>query len=106
VVLADPLPPGATVLGSGLGREATITPSERADEGARGERWPAPTFVERHPTAIHAYWERLPGGRRVFEYLMRLNQPGEFRLPPTRVEAMYQPDVHGETPNPGLAVRP
>jgi uncharacterized protein YfaS (alpha-2-macroglobulin family) len=42
----------------------------------------------------------------VFEYLMRLNQPGEFRLPPTRVEAMYQPDVHGETPNPGLAVRP
>jgi uncharacterized protein YfaS (alpha-2-macroglobulin family) len=37
---------------------------------------------------------------------MRLNQPGEFRLPPSRVEAMYAPDVFGEAPNAVLSVKP
>jgi uncharacterized protein YfaS (alpha-2-macroglobulin family) len=37
---------------------------------------------------------------------MRLNQPGDFRLPPTRVEAMYLPEVFGESPNAPMVVRP
>jgi uncharacterized protein YfaS (alpha-2-macroglobulin family) len=30
---------------------------------------------------------------------MRLNQPGAFQLPPTRVEALYFPEMMGEIPN-------
>ncbi len=30
---------------------------------------------------------------------MRLNNPGRFALPPTRVEAMYAPESFGESPN-------
>ncbi|MCH8857835.1 MAG: hypothetical protein IIA03_16765, partial [Proteobacteria bacterium] len=40
------------------------------------------------------------------EYTMRLNNVGEFALPPTRAEAMYAPEVYGETPNPRVRVVP
>jgi uncharacterized protein YfaS (alpha-2-macroglobulin family) len=35
---------------------------------------------------------------------VRLNTPGEFALPATRIEALYKPDVYGELPNEGIAV--
>ena len=37
---------------------------------------------------------------------MRLNNPGRFALPPTRVEAMYAPEMFGESPNAGIEVAP
>ena len=40
------------------------------------------------------------------EYTVRLNQDGEFSLPPTRVEAMYAPEMFGATPNPKIRVLP
>nr|MBP8307513.1 alpha-2-macroglobulin [Burkholderiaceae bacterium] len=107
VVIADPLPPGATVLGSGLARDTTIVAAPAATPAAqRNENRPVPTFIEREAASVHAYFERLSPGRQVFEYVMRLNQPGEFRLPPSRVEAMYAPDVFGELPNAVLSVKP
>ena len=106
VVIADPLPPGATVLGSGLARDTTIVAAPAAAAAQRNENRPTPTFIEREAAAVHAYFERLSPGRQVFEYVMRLNQPGEFRLPPSRVEAMYAPDVFGEAPNAVLSVKP
>lgn len=119
VVVADPLPPGATVLGSGLAREASIVTgsSESAQAASSGPASgsaqalaaaprPTPTFIEREAASVHAYYERLAAGRQVFEYVIRLNQPGEFRLPPSRVEAMYAPDVYGETPNAVFSVKP
>jgi len=33
------------------------------------------------------------------EYTVRLNNAGEFMLPETRVEAMYAPEMFGESPN-------
>ncbi len=29
------------------------------------------------------------------EYTLRLNQSGTFQLPPTRVEALYAPEMYG-----------
>jgi uncharacterized protein YfaS (alpha-2-macroglobulin family) len=70
VVVSDPVPGGATLLGSGLGRDSAIA-----------------TRTERRE------------GRHVVEYTVRLNNPGRFGLPPTRVEAMYAPESFGELPN-------
>ena len=33
------------------------------------------------------------------EYTIRLNNVGEFSLPPSRAEAMYAPEMFGEAPN-------
>jgi hypothetical protein len=109
VVLADPVPAGATILGSGLGRDAVATAalaagssSEPADSASRA----LVAFDERGFESFRRYFEFLPRGRHVVEYTVRLNQPGRFGLPPTRAEAMYAPEVHGEVPNASLEVVP
>ncbi|MFN9504598.1 MAG: alpha-2-macroglobulin family protein [Rubrivivax sp.] len=101
VVISDPVPAGATILGSGLGRDAGIaTRGERRE----GQAWPA--YEERGFEAFRSYYAFLPRGRHVVEYTLRLNNPGRFVLPPSRVEAMYAPESFGELPNLPLEVRP
>jgi uncharacterized protein YfaS (alpha-2-macroglobulin family) len=101
VVVSDPVPGGATILGSGLGRDSAI--ATRTEKRA-GEAWPA--FEERSFEAFRSYYEYLPRGKTVIEYTLRLNNPGRFALPPTRVEAMYAPESFGELPNAAVEVAP
>lgn len=101
VVLSDPVPGGATVLGSGLARDSQIATRNERKEGTA---WAA--FEERSFEAYRAYYEYLPRGRHVVEYTVRLNNPGRFALPPTRVEAMYAPETFGELPNAPVEVAP
>lgn len=98
VVVSDPVPAGATILGSGLGRDSEIATRGERRKGA----WPA--FTERTPQALREYYAYMPRGSATVEYTVRLNNAGEFALPPTRVEAMYAPDVFGAQPNARLTV--
>ncbi|MDO8450478.1 MAG: MG2 domain-containing protein [Rhodoferax sp.] len=93
-VITDPVPGGATILGSGLGRD-----SEIATQGEKkfGDSWPA--FEERSFESFRSYYQYLPKGVVKMEYTIRLNNVGEFSLPPSRVEAMYAPEMFGEAPN-------
>jgi hypothetical protein len=100
VVVSDPLPAGAVVLGGGLGRDSQIA---TRGEQRGGVAWP--TYEERSQEAFRAYYEVLPKGSVQLEYTVRLNASGTFRLPPTRAEAMYAPDVFGATPNAAMVVR-
>ncbi len=101
VVVNDPVPAGATILGSGLGRD-----SEAATQGEQqqGEAWPA--FVERGFDGYRAYYDYVPKGKFSVEYTVRLNNVGTFGLPPTRVEALYAPSTFGVLPNASVIVRP
>ena len=38
------------------------------------------------------------------EYTLRLDNPGTFQLPATRVEAMYAPETYAERPNAPLTI--
>ena len=101
VVVDDPIPSGAAILGSGLGRDAGAL-----TQGEKREGWASPTFVERTHEAYRAYYEYVPKGRFKIEYTVRLNNPGRFDLPATRVEALYAPEMFGELPNASVTVRP
>ena len=94
VVLSDPIPGGATILGGGLGRDSQIA---TRNERRAGNAWPA--FEERSFEVFRAYYEYVPKGTFKVEYTVRLNNVGDFALPPTRVEAMYAPEMFGELPN-------
>jgi len=101
VVIDDPIPSGAAILGSGLGRDAgSLTLGEKR----QGWAWPA--FIERTATAYRAYYQFVPKGKFKLEYTVRLNNPGRFELPATRVEAMYAPEMFGEIPNHTVRVKP
>ena len=101
VVLSDPVPGGAAILGSGLGGDSAIATQTEQREGSA---WLA--YEERGFEAWRGYYQYLPRGKHVIEYTLRLNNPGRFQLPPTRAEAMYAPDSFGELPNAGLEVAP
>ena len=94
VAITDPIPGGATILGSGLGRDSEIaTQGEKQSGGG----WPA--FEERSFESFRSYYQYLPKGTVTMEYTVRLNNVGDFALPPSRVEAMYAPEMFGEYPN-------
>ena len=103
VVVDDPIPAGASHLGTGLGapvahraRRASSA-RRRALAGlrrARASRASAPTTTS------------CRRARFTVEYTIRLNQSGRFELPPTRVEALYAPEMFGEMPNAPLEVAP
>ena len=99
VVVEDPLPPGAVVLGSGLGDDSAI----RGQDHVRGDRWPV--FVERDFDSYRAYYRYLPKGRTTLRYNVRYNTAGTFQMPPARVEAMYAPEMHAELPVKPVTIR-
>jgi uncharacterized protein YfaS (alpha-2-macroglobulin family) len=98
VVVDDPLPAGASVV-SGGGQSALL-----AAQASGGNGWPS--YVERGSGAWRAYFAWLPQGRTSVEYAVRINSAGRFMLPPTRVEAMYSPEIHAALPNRPLDVAP
>jgi len=93
-VITDPVPGGATILGSGLGRD-----SEIAIQGEKKEGYGWTAFEERSFESFRSYYQFLPKGVVKMEYTIRMNNVGEFSLPPSRVEAMYAPEMFGEAPN-------
>ena len=100
-VITDPVPGGATILGSGLGRD-----SEIATQGEKREGFGWAAFEERSFESFRSYYQYLPKGVVKMEYTIRLNNVGEFALPPSRVEAMYAPEIFGEAPNARVRVEP
>ena len=98
VVVSDPVPPGATIIGD-LGGQSSILGTGGASEGV------SPAYVERGRDAWRGYFDWVPAGRFTVSYALRLNGTGRFNLPPTRVEAMYSPDIRASVPNKGIEVR-
>ena len=99
VVVDDPIPASASILGTGLGRDAQI-----ATRGEERRGWVQPDYEERTSGALRAYYSWVPKGKWRIEYTVRLNNVGRFSLPPTRVEAMYNPGMFGEAPNAAVVV--
>ncbi|MBV8972161.1 MAG: alpha-2-macroglobulin [Sphingomonadaceae bacterium] len=97
VVVNDPVPAGATVLGGSLGGRSDIL-AAGATAGVQ------PTFVERRTEAVHAHYEAVTRATIAYDYTLRLNSAGTFRLPPTRVEALYSPEMMALVPNAPLTV--
>jgi uncharacterized protein YfaS (alpha-2-macroglobulin family) len=93
VVLNDPVPAGASILGSGLGGD-----SAQLAAGEKKLGWHRPAFEERAFDGFRAYYRYVPKGKFTIEYSVRLNNAGHFEMPATRVEAMYAPEVFGELP--------
>jgi hypothetical protein len=93
VVVNDPVPAGASVLGSGLGGD-----SAQLAAGEKQRGWQRLAFEERAFDGFRAYYSYVPKGKFSLEYTVRLNNPGRFEMPATRVEAMYAPEIFGELP--------
>ena len=101
VVVDDPIPASASILGNGLGGDSKL-----ATAGQRSTGWVWPAFEERTFEVFRSYFRFVPKGKWSVEYTVRLNNQGRFSLPATHVEAMYSPEMMGELPNAPLDVGP
>jgi uncharacterized protein YfaS (alpha-2-macroglobulin family) len=100
VVVTDPIPAGASHLGTGLqgsSRFLNKTP-KRDTPTTEAQPWPTEYEEKSHANFV-SYSAYLPSGTYRLNYRIRLNSAGDFVLPPTRVEAMYSPESFGEAPN-------
>lgn len=100
VVVDDPVPSGATILGRGLARESAM-----AQAGQTSSGWAWPSYTERAAVNFRGYYRWVPRGTWSTEYTVRINNAGRFSFPPTRMEAMYAPEIFAETPNADWVVR-
>ena len=99
VVINDPVPAGATILGGSLGGRSEMLGQETSDGTA-------PSFVERRSDAIHAHYAALGRAQTSYSYTLRLGSTGRFQLPPTRIEALYSPEMLALLPNQPITVAP
>jgi uncharacterized protein YfaS (alpha-2-macroglobulin family) len=90
VVINDPIPAGATIIGD-LANQSSLL-------GGQGDAG-GTSYVERGRDAWKGYFAWMPRGSYTVSYTMRLNGPGTFSLPATRVEAMYSPSIRAQVPN-------
>lgn len=102
VALSDPIPAGASILGNTARDSKIAQVGENKYDGKNGIQ---PSYTERGLGFFRAYYEFMPKGHVWYEYTVRLNNPGQFNLPPTRVEAMYAPEIFAQVPNAQLSVQ-
>ena len=110
VVIDDPIPAGATIVGDLGGQSKLLADQAAAGNGVQfgavdsgGKLWDVqvgvvPAYVERGNDAWRGYYAWVPRGRFQASYMLRLNGAGHFRLPASKVEAMYSPGIRAQMP--------
>lgn len=106
VALVDPLAAGLEPLNPDL----LGTPPQGAlsSSGPRSPQfwgWPWPEHENLRDDRVEAFASLLYPGVYTYSYTARATTPGDFALPPTKVEEMYSPDVYGRTASGRLIVR-
>ncbi len=92
VSLIDPIPAGCKIVGSGLDNDPG-----RGGPISRGWIWP--DSQELAADAYRASYGSVPAQEFQVIYKMRVNNAGTFKMPPTRIEALYMPENFAEVPN-------
>jgi uncharacterized protein YfaS (alpha-2-macroglobulin family) len=115
VVIDDPLPAGLEALDYDLDTTSQAAKDAEAKEkeaAAKNDRsWLGTTYRtatarrEVHDDRVVEFFDHLAPGMYRIHYLARATVLGQFVVPPTRIEAMYAPEVFGRTAASGLSVR-
>jgi uncharacterized protein YfaS (alpha-2-macroglobulin family) len=92
VVVRDPVPAGC--------RPKKAVGS--ADDFSGGYK----AYEEPAYDSYRAYYEEVEGQGVTVEYQLEFDTAGTFKVPATRVEALYEPGVFGEIPNADVTVLP
>lgn len=110
VLIDDPLPAGLEALDYDLDTTSTAArPAAKEDPKATflGTTFrSAPSRREVRDDRVVTSFDRIEPGMYRVRYLARATSIGSFVVPPTRIEAMYEPEVYGRTAASSLTVRP
>ena len=93
--LVDPIPSGAKIQGTGLD-----------NDGGQGPQGVTPDYYEMKDAGFYGSYYEISSGTFTMSYQMRMNNPGTFKMPTTRIEATTAPDNFAEVPNTDITVVP
>ena len=107
VVVRDPIPGGASHLGTGLDGSSMIMDRAPKTRPSANQIVDFPTeFEEKSHSHFTTYAAYLMKGTYKTNYRIRLNSSGALKLPPTHVEALYSPETFGDAPNAVWSIAP
>jgi len=113
VAVVDPLPAGFEAVNQALASSATSrlggTSGESWQTGRdywRWWRWNPWDFEEMRDDRVQVFCDRMTGGVYEYTYVARATTIGEFVVPPTRAEEMYEPETFGRSGSGKLVVEP
>jgi len=93
-MIEDPIPAGAEQVSQVSGLYLNYSTGQWTDWYSNRE------FRDNRTVIFQNYFD----GDATFQYAMRVEVPGEFRIAPSRVELMYQPTVQANTSNDRLRI--
>jgi hypothetical protein len=91
IVLDDPVPAGFEIINASF---QTVAVTGR-EENQRRSSW-AFQHAEKYDDHVLVFADYLPPGIHTFMYDARVVRTGEYQMPATRVEGMYEPEVFGQ----------
>ncbi|HZH31754.1 MAG TPA: MG2 domain-containing protein [Pyrinomonadaceae bacterium] len=94
LLIEDPIPAGAEQVENVGGLDLNYT------DGKWTDWYSAREFRDQRT----AFFLNFFDGRAVFQYALRVQEPGDFRIAPARVELMYQPAVQSNTASGKLTI--
>ncbi|MBI5243753.1 MAG: hypothetical protein HY922_08735 [Elusimicrobia bacterium] len=97
VAINDPVPAGFEIVDPTFaveGQESARILEERAKDNPY---WGTFQRSENYDDRIQIFADYLTAGEHSYSYLVQAATPGAYRMPSTRVEQMYQPEVFGAT---------
>ncbi|HEV2915147.1 MAG TPA: MG2 domain-containing protein [Pyrinomonadaceae bacterium] len=94
LMIEDPIPAGCVQVASTSGINLNYT------EGRWSDWYSAREFRDQRTVFFLSYFD----GSATFQYAMRVEVPGAFRVAPARAELMYQPTVQANTANTRLDI--
>jgi uncharacterized protein YfaS (alpha-2-macroglobulin family) len=112
VAIDDPLPAGFEAVDSSLATNVLPPPLRRRDdlacdgcepEADAGELAQGQAYLSLHhrqelrDDRVQYFIDHMPAGVARFRYLARATSAGRFVVPPTKAEAMYEPEILGRT---------
>jgi uncharacterized protein YfaS (alpha-2-macroglobulin family) len=106
VAVNDPLPAGFEAVNTSLQTTATNI-QQMVQQSDASRRWAFSPFShhEAYDDRVLLFADFLPAGVFSYSYLVRATSFGTFAVPGTRAEAMYEPEVFGQTRSSRVVVK-
>jgi uncharacterized protein YfaS (alpha-2-macroglobulin family) len=104
VVVDDPVPAGFEVVNTSF---STTAAGLSQEEGERSPEWYAYAFhhVEQYDDRVLLFADEFTPGAHSYTYLVQVTRTGEYAMPATRAEGMYEPEVFGQTASRTVNIR-
>ena len=97
VAMEDPLPGGFEIVDPTFAVEGEEDARALSNQTGENPYWGTFFRSENYDDRIQVFADFLSAGTHTYSYLIQATTPGDFHMPATRVEAMYEPEVYGRT---------